>query len=109
MVIHLVMCVTFCRFLENWELVGDLLSHLNWLIANVQHGDANIALANYRRFKNNVSEQVNSNPVSTFLLSLSVTYVVGNFCEVEIFAIERQVAKILPAKISSSKHFYLTS
>ena len=71
------MCVTFCRFLGNWELVGDLLSHLHWLIASVQHGDANVALANYRRFKKNVSEQVNSNPVSTLLPSLSVTYVMG--------------------------------
>ena len=57
------MCATFCHFLGNWELLGDLLSHLSWLIASVQHGDANIALANYRRFKNNVSEQVNSNLV----------------------------------------------
>ena len=77
MVTCLAMCATLCHFLGNWELLGDLLSHLSWLIASVQHGDANIALANYRRFKNNVSEQVNSSLVSTLLLRLSVTYVMG--------------------------------
>lgn len=42
----------------NWDLLGDLLSHLPWLISSVQHADANVALANYREFKRKVPNQV---------------------------------------------------
>ena len=50
------------------------MSHLHWLIASVQHGDANTALANYREFKKKVPEQVNSN--SSSLVVQYIAYVI---------------------------------
>ena len=42
----------------NYELLGDLLSKLHWIISCAQYGDANILLANYRDHKAKVPQQV---------------------------------------------------
>ena len=44
----------------NYELLGDLMTQLRWLMSVIQYGDANTYLANYRHFKDKVPEQVTS-------------------------------------------------
>ena len=42
----------------NYELLGDLMTQLRWLISIVQHGDANTYLADYRHYKDKIPDQV---------------------------------------------------
>ena len=42
----------------NYELLGDLLSQLSWLLSTARSGNAISMLADYRRYKSNIPEQV---------------------------------------------------
>ena len=50
--------IVCCIFIEDFTLLGDLLSQLKWLIANVCYGDANLLLAQYRDYKSKVPQTV---------------------------------------------------
>ncbi len=41
-----------------YELLGDLMTQLRWLMSMVQYGDANTYLANYRHYRSTIPEQV---------------------------------------------------
>ncbi len=41
-----------------YELLGNLMTHLRWLMAIVQYGDANTYLANYRYYRTKLPTQV---------------------------------------------------
>ena len=51
----------------NYELLGDLMTQLRWLISIVQHGDANTYLADYRHYKDKIPEQVGLNTYINFI------------------------------------------
>ena len=52
-------CTMSCTFLpENFELLGELLSNLKWLLSTVEYGAANALLACYRDYRNQVPEGV---------------------------------------------------
>jgi len=42
----------------NYELLGDLMTQLTWLMSVVQYGDANTYLAEYRHYKGLIPKQV---------------------------------------------------
>ena len=48
----------------NFELLGDLMTQLKWLISSVIHGDANLLLAHYRDYKTKVPQNVSFNQTS---------------------------------------------
>ena len=43
---------------ENFELLGNLLTQLSWLLSNVVYGDANGLLAHYKDNKRKVPQNV---------------------------------------------------
>ena len=46
--------------LGNYELLGDLLSQLSWLISTARSGNAISMLADYRLHKSKIPEQVSA-------------------------------------------------
>ena len=49
-----------CFVSENFEVLGELLSNLNWLLTTVEFGAANALLACYRDYRNQVPERVSA-------------------------------------------------
>ena len=45
-------------FIENFDVLGELLSNLKWLLSTVELGAANTLLACYRDYRNKVPERV---------------------------------------------------
>ena len=43
---------------ENFDVLGELLSNLKWLLSTVEFGAANALLACYRDYRNKVPERV---------------------------------------------------
>ena len=56
--------------LGNYDLLGDLLSQLSWLISTAKSGNAISMLADYRLYKSKIPEQVSVEYVYMYMYIL---------------------------------------